>query len=212
MRHRLTAGEIRLWLVRAGLDPRALSVANVAAGQVAALVGGVADCLVQNGLAMEQADRALAAARSSVERLEQRVRMGQATPDELQRLAAARSALTSAQAQVQDHVAAVFAAATAGLAADARNALQVVQRNRGKGAPLEFALVDRAEADWVGLRDALAARTQAQRSGRDLPANAARIAANATSPAVADAARRLRDGLPATQAAWDQAVDAAQGR
>ncbi len=212
VRHRLTAAEVRAWLVRAGLDPKALAVANVPAGQIRALVGGAADSIVQNSLAMEQAELALSRGRTSVERLERSVRGGTASADDLRALATARDALAAAQGQVGEFVAGVFTAATAGLSPEARAALQGVKRNRGRGVPMEFTLADRTDAQWVALRDALSARAIAQREGRQIPDAANALVSAATTPASTAAADRLRTALPAIQAAWEQAVRNAQGR
>lgn len=212
VRHRLTAVEVRKWLVRAGLDPRALVVAGVPAGHVGNLVGGAVDYIAQNSLVMEQVDAAASLARNDVGRLEELVRSGQASPQEVQNLSARRAAHTEATAQLNTHVAGVFTSATGGLTPDARDALTTIKRNRDRGVPIEFTLSDRPKAAWVDLRDVLSTRGQAQRANRPVPARAAQTIANATSVASTAAAARLTAALPALQSAWNQAVNAAQGR
>jgi hypothetical protein len=212
VRHRLTAKEVRQWVVRAGLDPKALVVAGVSAAQAPTVVSGAADYLVQNQIAMEQADHALAEARRAARPLEQKARNAQLSDQEQASLQTARAAVAAAEAQVNTHVAGVFASAAANLGQDVRASIQSVQRNRGRGVPLEFTLADRADADWATLRDAVSAREIAHRDGRQTPGGAASIIASASSVASTAAAARLGAGLPALQTAWEQAIRAAEGR
>jgi hypothetical protein len=212
VRHRLTANEVRSWLVRAGLDAKALAAVLVPPGQVGTLVGGAVDYIAPNSLAMDQADRAVADARASVKRFEQLVRTGQASEADARQLASARDALTAAHGQLDTHVAAVFSAATSALSPEARASLQAIRRTRGHGLPVEFLMVDRVGADWTALRDALSARDIAQREGRQFQGQAAQIVNAATSTAAVAAANNVRVNLRAIQSAWDQAVSAAEGR
>ncbi len=139
-------------LARAGLAPEPLAAAGVGPESVAALVSAARAALHDGELVAADADTRKA--RADVDRLRRAVSTGAAT-DQKAALDTALVALATAQARAQTALDAVFTAATPSLTAEQRTALLAIRNNRPWSLPTRYLAENRAQADWVTLRDAL---------------------------------------------------------
>jgi hypothetical protein len=213
VRRNPTAADARFWLVRAGLDPKALAAAGFTDTQVTQLVTNTVDFLAGNVIAMEETDHAIRTAKESIARLEKTIMGGMARTGDTQALTSARTTLQSQEQLLDEHLAGLRAAGIGQLPVNnAAASLGALLRNRSKAASLEFAAEDRTQAEWIALRDALSARRVNQQMGRDVPGSVTAIIARASTPAVSTAATRLNQvNVGRVTAAWDRAINALGG-
>ena len=92
-----------------------------------------------------------------MQRLSDRARSGTASIQELDQLTTAVTSLATAEATLATGLTALAAAATAELEPAARTALASIQGNQNRGVPIKYLAASRTEAEWVALRNALAA-------------------------------------------------------
>jgi|GEM_PF-3440947 len=211
VRVRLTANSARAWIVRAGLDPRSLAAAGFTAQDATLIVGHSVEFLAENTLQMREVESQLADARKSLPRLENAATAGEPAPGAADALAQGRALISSLEAQVRDFEAAVFAAGTSGLDQGKITRLTSLKSSRSSGLPLEFRIQSRSDEETVALRDALAAREIAARSGRQESASATHIISSASTPDSNEARSRLGNSAAVTSA-WNAAVADAEGR
>ena len=203
--------DFKVKLTRAGLDPAALAASGVAPGGVSAVLQAAADELNAHPGTLPTADASYAAARIESDRLRTQIQSGQASQEEIgsyQTQMANLSSATSARASALD---AVFAAATASLTAPQRAALTQIRANRAvdhsRDFPIEFLVIERTEAQWVALRDALANEKLAIKYP-DLLSEAAQssLATWRSEPSVAAARTSFVANLTAVTASWNTAA------
>ena len=98
--------------------------------------------------------------------------------------------------------------ATAGLSENQRAALATIRRNRHWDLPLEFLVVDRAESEWVALRDCLANERIAAKLDDEEPDPVAQAVLGQlrSHPAVLVARGNLDGNLAVLTMVWQQAV------
>ncbi len=195
-------------LLRVGLSPEALAAAGFTATDARALVGRARSVLVEDIAGLRAADDARATCRRRVDGLERLVRSGLGSNQDLQDLAAARTALASAQTAL---AAALESARTYALGDGASPAgAAVLDRIRANGRwrfPTKYLCRSATEAEWVRLRDALSIRRQAQSEGGEVPAPTRQLlAAWDADAAVSAAAANLSARQAEVKTAWDAAV------
>ncbi len=162
----LSNSELGVTLLRVGLSPEALTAAGFTATDARALVGRARSVLGEDIAGLRAADDTLATGRRRVDGLERLVRSGLGRDQDVQDLAAARTALASARTA---QAAALESVRTYALGDGASPAgAAVLDRVRGNGRwrfPTQYLCRSATEAEWVRLRDALSIRRQAQSEG-----------------------------------------------
>ena len=148
--------DFKVGLVRAGLDARALAAAGVPSQSVLAALQAAADVMNASPGALDSLDDAYGAARAASDARERKIQSGLATQEEVSGYAALKSARDSAAAATQTALDGIFNAAAATLTSNQRVLLTTIRANRAWGFDPEYLTVNRSEADWVRLRDALA--------------------------------------------------------
>ncbi len=202
-----TPAEVGTALLRVGLDPQALAAAGVTPGAASGVVADAAEHLTSDAAALALADSAFAQARGECDTLRRIIQSGRATPQQLAAYQAAKLQRQQAQAQREELLQQLFDDATAGITNAQRGALATIRGNRDWGLPVEFLVVDRAEAQWIELRDCLANESIAQEYGEDPDPQAQAFLAEARSnPFVALAGANLQTSLDLVSSAWEQAA------
>jgi hypothetical protein len=198
-------------LMRSRLDPEALAAAGLTASEVSEALQLAADVLNANPGAIANADSAFMSARTEVDRLQAIVQSGLATTEELAAYQTASSSLATAIAQRQGALDQVFNGSTSNLPTSKRSVLAQMRANSSldyaRELPLEFLVVDRTQAEWVSVRNALANERLAAKYP-DLLSEAAQTSlftwrANST---VAMAKNYLDSNLTAITTAWNTAT------
>jgi hypothetical protein len=194
-------------LVRAGVDARSLAAAGVSSNQVAAVVAAASTHLGEHGSALSTADQAYAEARVAHDALERKVGSGLAGQEELTQWASARTTLASASAAQASALSATFNAAIAGLNETQRSKLAMLRANAGMPGPIEFKAVERTEAEWLSLRQALANERISAQCGDEPHSGCQTLLSTARSNASVAAAKSACDtNLASIESAWSTAV------
>jgi len=199
--------DFKVRLLRAGLTPRALAAASVSVNSVLPTLQAAADQMNGAPTALASADASYASARATADALAAKIQGGKASQEEIASYAAAKTALESAEAARLSVLDGYFTAATANLTSNQRTALITIRANRALGFPEEYLVVERTEAQWLALRDALSVERQAQ----ELPDMASEAATQLLTtfradPAVAFASTSVQTGLPLITNAWNTAA------
>jgi len=194
-------------LLRAGLGADALAAAGVTGEEIAALVASVESAYSAPTLA--SLDEAFMAAKRAHDTLRRKVQSGKGSAQEVRDLRAAEVSLAQATASRDDYLTNLRAMARGRLTAEKAAQLERVHANQGWHLPVRYLVKDRAEADWVALRDALAAKEIAERDPEEPFADSAqavlaRIDAEAE-VAAAKVAHETR--IAAVQTAWNTAAE-----
>lgn len=201
-----TRTQLSVVLYQAGLDPEALAAAGVQAGQVSTLVTEAHATLTDRLDALMLAQMEHADAQRQVTALRRSIRAGTADQEAVSELANAQSAAATAQSSIDTIRAEVFAAATAHLDGEVVTRLHTVAGNRRWRLPIQYAVRDRSEAEWVALREALAnTRISADIGEEADPASMALVAGENSRPEVAQAATYLDTRLSEIRTAFDTA-------
>lgn len=202
-----TVHELTLALTRAGLEPKALTAAGVSPSAASTVVDNVFNYMVEHPGALSSADQAFGQARASCEALEGIIQSGKGTPQQVADYNAAKAARLQAQA---DQAAALNALATAGTAnlSDSQKAvLAKIRGNGGWDVPTEFQSVDRTEAQWVQLRNALVHERIAAKKGESVDADVQALLSQARGDStVAIAAANLGTNLVQVETSWEQSI------
>jgi hypothetical protein len=198
-------------LIRASLDPKAIAASGVTSSSVGPMLQAAADAINADLTALPNADASYAAARTSSDRLAALIRSGLGSQEEVSAYQAAMANLATATTQRQNALTNVFTAATASLLPTQRSPLTQIRANRAqdfsRDFPLEFLVIDRPEAEWVALRDALANEKIAQKYPDTLdPQAQANLAVWRANPSVAAAKISLVANTDSDTAAWNAAV------
>jgi hypothetical protein len=139
--------------------------------------------------------------------LERKIQSGLATEEEVKAYPLAAAELATAKAARQSALDEVFAAGVLGLPADQRALLTTMRSNGSWSLPVAYLTVERREAEWVQLRDALDARRIFQGWGEGPPDEVTSLLATVESdPTVSKATADLDAGIAAIQSAWNAAV------
>lgn len=197
-------------LERAGLGADVLAASGVNGEQVNAIVQAAAAEASQRASSLETADTAVRTSRGDVDRLTRIVQAGASSEQQRAELAAARSALSSAQNARDTALAAIFSAGTGVMSPSQARIATAIHANRHWGLAMHHLAADpqsRSEADWVALRDAISCRCACGQCGEDVPeAATAAIAASESITDVAAAKASLTNTLAPVTLAWNNAV------
>ena len=194
-------------LIRAGLDGEALAAAGLSAQETTAVVTAFEEEWGEAAAALAQADEGYASARVASDALTRKVASGLASQEEVAALAAAKTALTNAEAARTAAVDGLFEKATIDLAAAKTATLYAIRANRGQDLPVEFLVKSREHTEWHALRKALSNERVCAKIG-DEPDQAMQsaLATWRADQKVAAAKTAVDTNGDAVKAAWDSAV------
>lgn len=194
-------------MIRAGLDAKALAAAGVSSGSIPAVIQAANTAASEQAGALATADANYASNRATADRLQRQIQSGHGNQEAVSAYQAACTARDSAATARDTALAAVITGATAGLSSGQRSALATIRANRSWNLPLEFLVVNREQAEWVALRDALANEKIAAKVG-DEPDAASQTALGVwrSNQAVAAARVSLDTNLAAITTAWNAAT------
>lgn len=199
--------DFKVVLLRAGLSPEALAAAGVSSASISSTLSAAAQSLAGSPDALATADAAYATARVNSDRLERLIQSGKGHEQEVAAYQVAKAALTTAEVQRQAVLDGIFAAATANLSSTQRTALTNLRANSSWNLPREFLVVNRDQAEWVRLRDALANERISRKLGDEADAAAqAQLANWRAAPTVAAARTALDANLPQIRTNWNTAA------
>jgi hypothetical protein len=148
-------------------SPSALAAAGVSAQETSALVANARQYMTDNPGELASATDSLQAAQSDADRLSRLVQSGQATQEDRAALETALSSLNTAMAARSSAAASLRTAAEASLSQAKQDALSTMRSNLGRKLPLKYLVVNRSDADWVALREAIANDQQASAASVD---------------------------------------------
>lgn len=206
----MTNSELEVALLRAGLSPESLAAAGFTGTQTGSLVTRAREELSESITAYRSAQSTLATERARVENLERKVRSGLGNQQQdVADLAAARTALATAQATVDSSFGAVRAAALGeGQSPDRLSLLDTIRSNNRWRFPTQYLCKAATEAEWVRLRNALSIKRQAEQDNEQVPPEAQRLLSTWNADAaVSAAAANLSLRRAEVKTAWDRAID-----
>jgi hypothetical protein len=203
----VSASDLQVALLRAGLGAETLTAAGVSSQEVSTIVTNAKNELVAHPTRISEDDAAFASARASADALGRKIESGQASQQEIASYATATAALESAQSERAAALDAVFSAATVSLNQTQIGLLQKMQANRAWKMSTEFLTVDRTEAEWLGLRDALSNERIAAKYGNEANAGCQTLLSTArANQTVAAAKASMVANLATVSSAWDVAT------
>ena len=204
-----TPGELATALIRVGLDAGALTAAGASSSNIDLVIGNGLDHLMTESALLTQVDTEFAQSRRQCAQLKRIIQSGGATLDQISACSAAQAQLALARGARQELLDSLFDDATVGLNENQRNTLATIRSNRHWDLPLEFLVVDRAESEWVALRDCLAnERISAEFDDEDPdPVAQAVLGQLRSHPAVVAANGNLDANLAVLTVVWQGAVD-----
>ncbi len=199
--------EITAALHRVNLDVHALTAAGLSANAVTALVDDAQAHLVAHSSSLPLADVAFNEARAECDRLERLIQSGLHTENDPAAFTAAGAAFTQAQTDRQEVLNDLIAAATADLTVETKALLATIRGNSDWEPPVAYRVIERTQAQWVQLREALAQERIALANDEPLePQTAAYLADIRANPAVANALANLQTNLAPNSNAWNNAL------
>ncbi|MDP1661817.1 MAG: hypothetical protein Q8L55_07860 [Phycisphaerales bacterium] len=157
----------RVWLGVLGLESDALVAAGVTSGQASQMLLDLQAHFVESGAAMVASIEAHNAARRTQANDDRMVRAGKSPALEL--LVAHRQALASTSEDRVSRVNSAFNAAVARLPVDVTQRLTLIELTRAREVPAAYRLVERTDAQWNALREALVSERQFSERGESPP-------------------------------------------
>lgn len=192
-----------VFLRRAGFTPEVIAAAGSTADHFNAFMSHSATACPIAQASLGTCDSAYVTARQNCDALQREVRTGLADQETVTALATAKAAVATQEAARDAVIASFQASGCEELPESGETALQNILANRDWKLPTEFLVVQRSEADWIRLRDALVEEKAAARFGVDPnPELASFLATARADEAVAAAKTNLDANLSAIQAAW----------
>jgi hypothetical protein len=194
-------------LIRAGLDPQALAAVGVSSNAISGLISSFRTAMEAEPTRLSTADTQYDTARVESDRLRRLIESGRGSTQDVSSYQTQVQALSTATAGRASALAAFSAAAMQNLSANQIAMLGRIKANRVRELPVEFLVIDRSDAEWVSLRDALANERIAAKHGEE--PDAAQQAALATwrsNASVSSAKVSLDTNGAAVKAAWTAAV------
>jgi hypothetical protein len=199
--------DFKVKLLRAGLAPRALAAGGVSVNSILPTLQAAADQMNGAPVALENADSMYVAARVAADALARKIQSGTASQEEIASYPAAKTALDSTESARQSVLDGYFSTATAILTANQRAALITIRANKAWGFPDEYLVVNKTEAQWLALREALSVEHQAiELPDMGSPAAQELLTTFRADPAVAFATTSVQTNLPQITNAWNTAA------
>jgi hypothetical protein len=202
-----TAPEVAVCLHRVGITSEALAASGVRSRSLTGIVNNTAQYLVEYGASLEAADAAVTQNTSLCQQLQRAIQAGTSTPDQRSAYQTALSNLANAQFQQESLLSDMFDAATSTLTPQEITLLTQLKSNSDWKLPTEFLVVERSEADWIELRDALDSETSHAVNGTTLDAETAQyLAVQRANVTVATAQAHLTQNLALLQTQLNNAL------
>jgi hypothetical protein len=198
-------GEVEVMLLRVGLSPQVLATAGLASNAVQTVFSAEQQDLEAATAMLASRDAACASAKREVDQLRRKVQSGQASPEEISQLAAAKTELAAATSSRDAFLAGILTGVCENTSAPARASIQsMIASKRWKTIPLPYRVAERTEAEWLQIRDAVAAKRTHEKFGDDVPAEVTQFLASLDADqGVAAAASNSGSCLAGVQALWD---------
>jgi len=194
-------------LIRAGLDPDALAAAGVSGNQASGLVDAFEAAMAAEPARLATADASYRSAKVTSDQLRRLIQSGRGDQQDVSNYQTAMSGLQSAEADRKSALDDWFDAGTAGLGLAQVATLQTLRGNRDWKLDIEFLTVDRTEAEWVQLRDALTHERVAAKYGENVdPGVQSFLAAARSNATVSAATTSFSANLSAVKASWENAI------
>ena len=195
-------------LSRAGLSGEALAAAGVSSAAVSTVVSDADAALQVSPQSLQQCDLTYQGAKGAYDVLRRKVVSGLASPEEVTECRNCKTACQTAESDRDTLLDRIVSAGTASLTTAEQTSLANIRANRAWELDTQYLVVNRTEADWVALGDALAVRRIALKEGQPVPPiSAALLAQEDADPAVAAAKTNVATYLGSVQTAWNTAVD-----
>lgn len=198
-------GDVEVLLLRMGIEPEGLAAAGISGAGLQTALAAEQDALEGALTTLASRDAAYAEAKNTVDALRRKVIRGQASPEEIQQLATARTALAAATS-ARDTLLDGLVADLVGNAADSvATRLQQIRANRRwRGIPAAYRVEARTERQWIEIRNALAAKRTHEEIGDGVPQEVTAFISNLDSENdVSTAKANLASNLTSVQATWD---------
>jgi hypothetical protein len=158
------------WIGVLGIDADALAAAGVSAEGAATVRDDLQGFMNDYGEPFIAAIHAHNAAIKQADADQRMIRAGKPPADDL--LTLHGIALSTASTERSARQAAAMEAALTHLSEQQKNNLRIIRDNAGRDVPPAYCLTPRKDAQWVALRDALAAERQAAERGERLSGSA----------------------------------------
>ncbi len=194
-------------LLRVGLGADTLAAAGISGQQTTALVAAVEGGY--NPAMLAARDTGYITAKQTHDRLRRLVTSGKGSQEDVGALRAAETALAAANTQRETYLAGLRTAALATVSEGQRALVTRIQANGSWHFPTQYLVKDRTEAQWVELRDLLAAKEiNAKDESAPFPeGSASRLAAIDADSDVATAKVNHDAGMVSVQTAWNTAAN-----
>jgi len=194
-------------MIRVGLDAERLAAVGVTSQAASGVITAAISEHDEGESSLAEADAAYSACKSSCSALENEIKSGLASPEDVSSYQSAKANLATHTAAREAAVEAIFEAGIAGLSTNEKDALRTIRANAHWKLPVQYLTVDRTEADWVKLRDYLDARRIYQEDELEVPAEVTSFLAGVESDGkVSTAKASLDSNIVAIQTAWNTAV------
>lgn len=193
-------------MMRVGLGADALCAAGVRAAGISSVI---ATARAQHDLnpILDNLDVSFAQAKTNMDRLQRSVRSGRGRGEDVTALAQAKTDYENAKAARQAYIDGLRSAGTAALDPGIRQTVETIYANNSWRFPTQYLVMDRSEADWVALRDALAAKRISENYSETFAQSAQdHLAVVDAEAEIATAKVNLDTYLAAVQTAWNSAV------
>ena len=202
-----TSQHLRGTLSRIGLTPEAFTAAGCSDADVSAAASVLNTHLLDNPDALSAADDACFTARIALVELEALIKSGKATEAEKATLPEVKAAIASADADRDALLAEAFAIATVGLDSGELSTIMTIRGNSRWQVETYYLVIDRDQAGWVELREALDEQRIAAKYDEEVSSESLAVIANALGDSKVAAAKvNLDTNLTSIEAAWNAAT------
>lgn len=186
-----------------GLGPEEFAAAGVNAESLSAVADAGANYIQEYG-ELATPLNASQVANARFESLQRQIEGGTATPEQTAAFDGAIANKTAAAASLANNKEAYLSAALHGLSTEVRARLDMLAGSTHRHVPAEFRLMLREDADWLTLREAVAAERIALRKQQPVPPEAAELLSEARAvPAAASSRASLDANLSALKVIFD---------
>ena len=202
------AAERARYLHLAGLTPECLCAAGLSTSDVTSAITDAVGVIETNAAGLVTAETALLNTERELDELTRLIRSGTASTEQKATLTTVTAAAQAAESDWQDLLDGIHDAVCADVTTDEADRIATILGNDRWSLPIEYKRANRTEAEWVALRNALAAERIAAADGEDLDSPFETLLLNARAEAgTAQAMSWMGSNLEAVKAAYDDALD-----
>ena len=194
-------------LLRADLDAEALAAAGVGTPATTESCNDAEAYVAASPTALSSADSDFAEHKVQRDKLQRKIRSGLGSTQDVTDYQTHLSAFNTAKSDREAALDGIFDAGIADLTAAQKTTLQTIRANRVWDLPAQYLVVNRTQAEWVELRDALDARRIQNDAGEPLEQEVIDLLADVEGVLAVSAAKvNLDTNHAAVQTAWNTAV------